>query len=292
MIIVAGGSVPLDLLGMAPLELIIFEQKNRSGTPFHYESMESLRFELRLRAAIVDSSVSMQKSEVTFRSFKKSYCNEAYWTRNENGGFQQKPFVRPSDAVRDIYVNGHLYGFECATAVIIVLYKAVLETIGTGAFDRLFANLYLYSWRHDSDLRLITTYGEQDSFPGDILYFKNPDVDPEMMEWQGENAIKLQTDLYFGHGIGIKNAEGIITKLNRHRKPGSTESAYLLPEATYPNFFYLEQAAFLRDTESAAALSLGPSTGAAGRIVARIGWRTGIYAVTFFSSEDCCQDGG
>lgn len=277
MIIVAGGSVPLDLFGMTPLEGIIFEQKNRSGTPFHYESMESLRFELRLRAAIVASSVSMQKSDVTFRTFKKSYCNEAYWTRTENGGFRQKPFVRPSDAVRDIYVNGHLYGFECATAVIIVLYKAVLETIGTDHFDRLFANLYLYSWQHDSDLRLITVYGKQEVFPGDIVYFKNPDVDPEMIHWQGENAVKLQGDLYFGHGIGITTAEGIIARLNRYRRPGSTESAYLLPEATYPNFFYLEQAAALRDTERAAAL-LAASTGAERRIVARIGWRTRIYA--------------
>lgn len=145
--------------------------------------------------------------------------------------------MRPTDAIRDIYVNGQLYGFECATAVIIVLYKAVLETIGTAAFDRLFANLYLYSWHHDSDLRLITVYGKRLAFPGDIVYFKNPDVDPEMIHWQGENAVKLNGDLYFGHGIGIMNAEGIISRLNRYRKPGSTVSAYLLDEATYPNFF-------------------------------------------------------
>lgn len=276
MIIVAGG-IPVDTFGMTPLEREIVEQKNRSATSYHYESMESLRFELRLRAAIVDASVAMQKSDVVFRSFKKSFCSEAYWTRTENGAFQQKPFVGPSDAIRDIYVNGHLYGFECATAVIIVLYKAVLETIGTEAFDRLFADLYLYSWHHDSDLRLITVYGKQEVFPGDIVYFKNPDVDPEMIQWQGENAVKLQAALYFGHGIGITNAEGIIAKLNRYRKPGSTESAYLLDEATYPNFFYVQHAAASRDR--AEALLMGSSRDKTGCIVARIGWRTGIYAV-------------
>ncbi|GAB7055858.1 protein-glutamine gamma-glutamyltransferase [Paenibacillus sp. YK5] len=277
MIIIAGGSVPVDLYGMTPLEREIAEQKIRSGTPFHYESMESLRFELKLREAIVDSSVAMQRSGAVFRSFKKSFCNEAYWIRTENGAFQQRPFVRPTDAIRDIYVNGQLYGFECATAVIIVLYKAVLETIGTAAFDRLFANLYLYSWHHDSDLRLITVYGKRLAFPGDIVYFKNPDVDPEMIHWQGENAVKLNGDLYFGHGIGIMNAEGIISRLNRYRKPGSTVSAYLLDEATYPNFFYLQQAASFRDpTEEISMVSSIDDTEC---IIARIGCRTGIYAV-------------
>lgn len=275
MIIVAGGSVPVDLFGITPLERDIAEQKIRSGTPFHYESMESLRFELRLRAAIVDASVAMQRSDVVFRSFKKSFCNEAYWTRAENGAFLQKSFVRPSDAVRDIYVNSRLYGFECATAVIIVLYKAVLETIGTDVFNRLFADLYLYSWHHDSDLRLITVHGKQEVFSGDIVYFKNPDVDPELIHWQGENAVKLQRDLYFGHGIGITNAEEIIARLNRYRKPGGTESAYLLDEATYPNFFYLQQAAASRYSSEALVTSADKT----GCMVARIGWRTGIYAV-------------
>lgn len=73
MIIIAGGSVPVDLYGMTPLEREIAEQKIRSGTPFHYESMESLRFELKLREAIVDSSVAMQRSGAVFRSFKKNH---------------------------------------------------------------------------------------------------------------------------------------------------------------------------------------------------------------------------
>src|SRR5690606_11785293 len=96
----------------------------------------------------------------------------------------------PSDAIRDIFANGHLYGFECATAMIIVLYKAALDSIGEAAYNRLFANTYLYHWNVDRDLGL-TTLPESRFIPGDILYFDNPEVDPSMPQWQGENVVYM-----------------------------------------------------------------------------------------------------
>ncbi|UUZ97572.1 hypothetical protein LJK87_35295 [Paenibacillus sp. P25] len=212
-----------------------------------------------MRAAIVSASEALERSPAAFSSFRRSRCNGRYWTRTDAGGFLQNKDVSPSEAVRDIFRNGRQYAFECATAVIIVLYKAVLETIGDSAFNRLFADLYLHSWNHDTDLQLITEYGRRDTYPGDVLYFQNPDVDPATPEWQGENTVKMPKGLYYGHGIGIKNEDGIIAKLNRHRKKGSTVSAHLLDEATYPNFLYIQQ-------EAEAGYSPAATAGRRGRL--------------------------
>ncbi|CAG7650075.1 protein-glutamine gamma-glutamyltransferase [Paenibacillus allorhizosphaerae] len=276
MIIVAGGSVMVDPSGWTALEREIYAQKQASSKSYNYDSLEALRFELKLREAIVEASRGLDKSAAAFETFRKSRCNPAYWTRTSEGGFRLRDNVRPSDAIRDIYTNGQLYGFECATAIIIVLYKGVLETIGSDSFNRLFGDLYLFAWQHDSDLRLITEYNKSESYPGDVQYFKNPDVNPKVMEWQGENVIRMPGQLFFGHGIGIGNADKIIAKLNRHRKPGSTVSAYMLDESTYPNFFYLQQAAGGRMTRAESEHAELPIAAGHG-VVARIGLRTMLY---------------
>ncbi|MCZ8522302.1 MULTISPECIES: protein-glutamine gamma-glutamyltransferase [Paenibacillus] len=267
-------SVSAAVQVLAPLEREIYEQKQRSPVVFEYPSLAALQFELRLRSAIVEAAVGLQESDAEFESFKESRCNEAYWTRTAGGGFRQRPEVRTSEAIRDIYKNGKAYAFECATAVIIVLYKAVLETIGEAGFDRLFRHLFLMSWHHDSLLHLITVYGKGEVYPGDTQYVKNPEVNPKVIEWQGENVIKLRGDAYFGHGVGIGRIDLFVNKLNRHRLPGSKVSAYLLDEATYPNFFALLEAAGAGQLPS--YLPLLPVR-SRGRIVSRIGTRTAIY---------------
>ncbi|AFC27272.1 Protein-glutamine gamma-glutamyltransferase [Paenibacillus mucilaginosus 3016] len=268
-------SVSAAVQMLPPLEREIYEQKHGSPNAFHYPSLAALLFELKLRSAIVEAAVQLQKSDAEFESFKDSRCSEAYWIRTEGGGFRQKPGVRTSEAIRDIYINGKAYAFECATAVIIVLYKAVLETIGEEAFDRLFRYLFLMSWNHDSLLHLITVYGKGEVYPGDVQYVKNPDVDPKAIEWQGENIVKLRGDRYFGHGVGIGDVDMFIRKLNRHRLPGSTVSAYLLDEATYPNFLALFEAAGTGQLPS--YLPQLPMR-SHGLIVSRIGTRTAIYS--------------
>ena len=71
---------------------------------------------------------------------------------------------------------------------------------------------------------------------GDRRYFDNPDVDPVTPEWQGENVIVLDNSLYYGHGIGIEDANDIIKSLNSNREHGSTQSAFLMDSASRPNF--------------------------------------------------------
>ena len=71
---------------------------------------------------------------------------------------------------------------------------------------------------------------------GDRGYFRNPDVNPKTPEWQGENVIVLPDSLYYGHGIGIADADDMIKALNSNRIAGAERSAYLLDMAGRPDY--------------------------------------------------------
>jgi len=207
-----------------------------------YPHVRDLDFELRFRDATIAAALALNASGAGFEVFETSRCNPEYWNREPNGAFRLRPDRRPSEGIRDIFVNGPLYGFECATAIVIVFYKAALDTIGEEAYDRLFANTYLFHWNVDRDLGL-TTIRTTRYVPGDCLYFANPDVDPDKMEWQGENVIYFGGDTYYGHGLGIRSSREIIDALNRNRRPGATRSAFLMRQATRPGYVKLSQAA-------------------------------------------------
>jgi protein-glutamine gamma-glutamyltransferase len=204
--------------------------------------MQRLQFEPILRSRIVKSAEALDQSGVSFATFATARRNPQFWDLTAEGGFQIKAGVTPAQGIRDIFIHGQQYAFECATAMVIVLYKAVLDSILESEFNRIFADMLLYDWHYDSDLKLIQEQGSHKASPGDILYFNNPDVSPETLEWKGENVVKMkEEDLFYGHGIGILPAKGIIDSLNQHRKPGATISAYLTDEVIYPDFAYLSQ---------------------------------------------------
>ncbi|USG64895.1 protein-glutamine gamma-glutamyltransferase [Brevibacillus ruminantium] len=216
----------------------IVERMARSEEVFAYPNPDLLSYELRLRNQIVISAQQLHRSGLAFANFDETRCNGRYWMRTDFGGCQQRPDVPSSTAIENIFLNGRAYAFECATAMVIILYHAVLQTNGNSSFDQLFQGLLLYDWRYDQNLRL-TTAPTSTFLPGDILYFDNPDYRLDQPEWQGENAVFLGNGLYYGHGIGINSAEGMIRSLNGKRRPGATRSAYLLDQATRPGFDYL-----------------------------------------------------
>ncbi len=95
---------------------------------------------------------------------------------------------------------------------------------GDFGFDRpqefrpsFFRPYFLYDFRPPQNMALIIHQG-RDYLPGDCVYLKNPDHDLATPEWQGENAILLGNNLFYGHGIGITTAQGIIDELNSNRK--------------------------------------------------------------------------
>lgn len=206
---------------------------------FYYQSPVSGDFERNMRRGIIESAIALNASGVDFATFEESRGNEAFWRRTANGGLQLRPGVSPSDAVMDIFWNGRLYAFECGTAMVIILYKATMDAIGRDAFNRYFKDLFLWDWHVHSNLKMVTIRNMAEVYPGDIVYFKNPDHDPRTPEWQGENAVLLAPGRYYGHGIGITTAEGIIASLNQERVPGSYTSAYLSDDAVHPDFEYL-----------------------------------------------------
>ncbi|BBH22501.1 protein-glutamine gamma-glutamyltransferase [Paenibacillus baekrokdamisoli] len=242
MIRISGSDVDqIDTSTLSELERSILQKKQKSSVTYLYDSPTALLFELNMRSKIVEAAKAMNASHVSFATFHNSRANDKFWSRTDNGGFRQKAGVLTSDAINDIFKNSRLYGFECATAMVIILYKATLDSIGKDRFNTYFKDLFLYDWNYDNHLRLVRVNDKNEAYPGDVLYFENPDHNPKTPEWQGENAIMLADNLYFGHGIGIRTEEGIIASLNTNRRSGSTTSAFLSDEVEHPDFEYLRK---------------------------------------------------
>ncbi len=232
----------LDSFPAGSAEAEMIDKLTKSTHAYQYSSLEELTFEIKLRRNIIDASVDLYRARLAFRTFRESKCNEDFWDRRLDGGFVLKRDVKPSDAINDIFIHTRLYGTECATAVMIVYYKAVLGSYGADLFNRAFPEIILMNWQDMDELMGISTYRKlPDYIPGDCRYFRNPDVNPLTPEWQGENTIDLGSGKYYGHGIGITSADGIIEALNRNRVEDSQISAYLMDTATRPNFKGLYQ---------------------------------------------------
>lgn len=171
---------------------------------FGYSSPGGSDFERKMRAEIIAAANLMSVGATDFSNFKNSRCNPKYWNRTASGGFELKQGVRPSAAVTDIFVNGQLYAFECAMAMVMILYKATIASIGAEAFDRYFTDLFLWDWNYDSNLQMITTFNKFEMQPGDVVYFKNPDHDPELPEWQGRTLLCWAGTATTGTGLASK----------------------------------------------------------------------------------------
>ncbi|WP_162357132.1 protein-glutamine gamma-glutamyltransferase [Metabacillus mangrovi] len=210
----------------------------RYDEKYVFVNREQFSFELNMRSRLIEASRALAYSGAEFATFETSRCNPALWILTERGAFILRYGVPASAGIRDIFSNGKFYAFECATAIVILFYKAALDSLGPKAFDRLFREIILRDWRHDEDLNIRTQRGN-DFIPGDCLYFNNPDFDEIYPQWRGENTIMLGNKEFFGHGMGIKDAEGVIKSLNQYRYPGSARSAYLMSQTTRPDFKYL-----------------------------------------------------
>jgi protein-glutamine gamma-glutamyltransferase len=232
---------PIDLDKLAPqwkldnIGRLILLRMSESERIYYFENVQQLYFEIILRANIVKEAYELKRTSAVFATFARSRCNPQCWVLTSNGGFLLKEGISPATAIRDIFRQGTYYAFECATAMIIVLYKAMLDTLSESTFNRLFKGLFLWDGHYDKNL-LLESFHEDQFLPGDIRYFINPEVHPRVTEFQGENAVDLGNGSFYGHGIGITSARGIIDFLNRYRKPGAGQSAYITNYVLRPNF--------------------------------------------------------
>lgn len=216
----------------------VLDAMEQSTAVYRFGSADELRFELSMRKETVDAALAQNRSGLRFATFHESKCNPAYWERTANGGFQLKQGAVPSEAITDIFTNGRAYATECATAMVIIIYKAVLAVYGDALFNKTFPSIYLMDWTIRQPL--LAEIGTPKKVPelllGDRAYFMNEQVNPETSWWRGENVIVMPGDLYYGHGVGIQTAETIIYHLNRNRKKDATVSAYLMDKAARPNY--------------------------------------------------------
>ncbi|WP_057911416.1 hypothetical protein [Peribacillus muralis] len=207
-------------------ELEILQLLAGYETVFEYPSLEELDFEIQLRLRVIEAAISLDKSGAEFATLEESETNPRYWHLAKDGTFTLQLGIPPHVAVTDIFQNGRQYAFECGTAIVVTFLRAIMDVIGPRKFDYLFSDLFLYDWHPPTNMALNVHRGT-DFLPGDCLYFKNPEHNEKTPEWQGENVILLRKNLYFGHGIGITNAKGIIDELNVNRKLNAAISAYL-----------------------------------------------------------------
>ncbi|WP_223881836.1 protein-glutamine gamma-glutamyltransferase [Niallia endozanthoxylica] len=208
-----------------------------SLSPHYYETTHQFLFDILLKENIIKAAKLLNDKRPDFSPFVTSKFNPTFWTKTPFG-YSLKPNVLPSNAISDIYNNSSEYGFECETAVVLIFYKAVLDSISNRSFNHLFQKLLVWDWSYDRDLGIYTESGNN-FIPGDVVYFYNPDYDHPI--WMGENAVYLGRDLYFGHGIGVKTSEEMIAALNTLRKKNAVKSAYLMSQHSRLNIRYLAQ---------------------------------------------------
>ena len=235
------------------VEKQLLEKMSASSEKYSYDSLEQLKFELNLRRNIVNAAVSLNSSDLSFAVFKKARCNPAYWNRTPNGGFLLKEGINSGEAINDIFINGDNYATECATALMIVYYKALLDTYGDELFGKQFARIYLMGWYVTEPLleAVAFIHPAADMLLGDRGYFNNPEYDTSAPEWEGENIIVLPDSLYYGHGIGITTADEIIRDLNSRRRNYASRSAYLLDSVGRPDFNKLSDVYYNMSREAA-----------------------------------------
>jgi protein-glutamine gamma-glutamyltransferase len=242
MIAVSGNSFDISGLvneyGENSVEKQLLDKMSASNEKYSYDSLEQLKFELTLRKNIVGAAVGLDRSGLSFSTFKHSVCNPVYWKRTPNGGFLLKEGANASEAINDVYINGNKYATECATAVMIIYYKALLDVYGGDLFSKQFSQIYLMDWDVTEPLlqEVNSIQPAADVLLGDRGYFNNPDFDPTSPEWQGENVIILPDSTYYGHGIGITTADEIIKDLNSRRKAYASQSAYFMNSVSRPDF--------------------------------------------------------
>lgn len=240
MITIGGNRLGDAGLSYAPdsVEHAVLSAMREGAGTYAYDTLPQLQFELLLRREIVQAATRLHRSGIGFAVFNSSRCNPAYWDRSANGGFQLKGGVSPAKAIADIFADGAEYATECATAMMIVYYGALLAVFGEARFDKIFRDIYLMNW-HIADPRLKaagTPKAAEQLLLGDRGYFANPDVDPQTPWWQGENVIVMPGGKYYGHGVGFVTAAQIIRALNGNRKADASQSAYLMESAGRPDF--------------------------------------------------------
>ncbi|MFH1809672.1 MAG: hypothetical protein ABIJ09_13075 [Pseudomonadota bacterium] len=230
----------------------------RSGVPGQVDAKDTLEFvkggttvskalgvdgteDLVFRKHVVDAAYALAAGGASFSGHHSTdKVNKTLWTMGYGGKMAVRKFMpdgsigKPSAALRDIFENGQQYGFECATAMMVIYHKAILDHIGDAAFDKLFSEprmLAFFRWDiEDSDFKDVKrlTMKPMPLVPGSHYYYKNPDASDANSAFGGENVIYLGDGKYYAHGcVGdegtyIIDEKDLMRTLSALRRPGAT----------------------------------------------------------------------
>ncbi|MFC1610801.1 hypothetical protein ACFL6C_07575 [Myxococcota bacterium] len=182
------------------------------------------------RMRVVEAAFDLAASGVEF-----SYCsatdsvNNKLWTRFgyrmqvrknlQKNGMDSGELGSPAKGLRDIFkersrgvAQKRTYGFECATAIMVILHKAILDTVGDEVFDKWFSDPSLLTFdrfyeknKHYKDVEVISKkkVDLDDLVPGTCYYVENPDALDQA--FLGENVVYLgfinDKHRFYAHGI-------------------------------------------------------------------------------------------
>ncbi|MCX6829606.1 MAG: hypothetical protein NT002_10040 [candidate division Zixibacteria bacterium] len=207
--------------------------------------------ELILRRNVVQASIDQGLSGIKFSwggKMTNVYPSNSYWIQDGNG-ITTRVAVNSGDAIDNLFSvqpPGEEFGVECNGAIRMVWFRAILEcyeecssSAGRTEFSTRFPSI---TFNSNSSTQPPHSSSEQHSryLFGDWRYVKNPDVDPAEIAWQGENVIQMtnsDADLarFYGHPLGVETLANIKLFLNQHRKPGATQEAFLMDNASRLN---------------------------------------------------------
>ncbi|MBM4279427.1 MAG: hypothetical protein FJ137_01250 [Deltaproteobacteria bacterium] len=218
---------------------------------------------IAFRAHVVQAAKDLAASGASFSgSHQTDKVNQTLWTMGYGGKMQVRKWLadgetgKPSAALRDIFDNGRAYGFECATAMMVIYHKAILDHVGDEAFDKLFSepkNLAFFRWDiEDADFvdakKLV--HRPMPLQPGTHYYFENPDAAPENSAFRGENVLYLGDGQFYAHGIVgdsgtyLVTEKDIVDTLSALRAPGADSAPRRVNMAMWLDGYSLSKKAF------------------------------------------------
>jgi protein-glutamine gamma-glutamyltransferase len=219
--------------------------------------------EIAFRARVVTAAKDLAASGASFSgSADGDRVNQKLWTMGFGGRMQVRKFLeggelgKPSAALRDIFDNGHQYGFECATAMMVIYHKAILDHVGDDAFDAMFTeprNLAFFRWSIEDDDFLDVkklVHKPTPLMPGSHYYYTNPDASPENSAFSGENVLYLGDGQFYAHGIVGSSGTYLVTEadimdtLSALRRSGSTTKPSRVAMAMWLDGYALSKKAF------------------------------------------------
>lgn len=197
--------------------------------------------DLVFRARVVQAAYDLAASGASFSGARDTDAvNTAHWRLDVAGEMHVRKWLpdgtigSPAKALTDIFQNGDKYGFECATAMMVIYHKAILDHVGAKRFDEMFTEprmLGFFRWSIEDDDYVDVkklSHRRAKLMPGSHYYFANPGAE-KGSAWGGENVIYLGDGLFYAHGVVGARGDYVVTEkeivdtLASLRRPGSRE---------------------------------------------------------------------